>query len=60
VLAVPFLAFAAPAIIIRNTLLGIRIENRRAEFVFLATSIAAFWSMMSGRVITMMLKSLGL
>jgi hypothetical protein len=60
VLAVPFLAFAAPAIIVRNTIRGRRIENRRFEFVFLATTIALFWSLMSGRVVTMVARSFGL
>ncbi len=60
VLAVPFLAFAAPAIIVRNTIRGRRIENRRFEFVFLATTLALFWSLMSGRVVTMMVRSFGL
>jgi hypothetical protein len=57
VLAVPFLAFAAPAIIVRNTIRGRRIENRRFEFVFLATTIALVWSLMSGRVVTMVIGS---
>ena len=56
-LAVPFLAFAAPAIIVRNTIRGRRIENRRFEFVFLATLIALMWSLMSGRVVTMVIGS---
>lgn len=59
VLAVPFLAFAAPVIIVRNTIRGRRIENRRFEFVFLATFIALVWSLMSGRVLTMVLRGLG-
>lgn len=59
VLAVPFLAFAAPAIILRNTIRGRRIENRRMEFVFLATTLALAWSLMSGRVVTMVLLSFG-
>ena len=58
--AVPFLAFAAPAIIVRNTIRGRRIENRRFEFVFLATLVALMWSLMSGRVLTMVLHSVGL
>ncbi|MFN3854607.1 MAG: DUF6949 family protein [Phreatobacter sp.] len=60
VLAVPFLAFAAPAIILRNTIRGRRIENRRMEFVFLASLLALTWSLMSGRVVTMIIHSLGL
>ena len=39
---------AAPFLIMRNTLLGRRQEGRRFEFVFLATLIAGFWSLMSG------------
>ena len=35
--AVPFLVFAAPFIIMRNTLRGARIERRRFEFVMMAT-----------------------
>ncbi|CEJ13626.1 DUF6949 family protein [Phreatobacter sp. AB_2022a] len=60
VLAVPFLAFAAPAIIMRNTIRGRRIHNRRFEFVFLATLIAGVWSLMSGRVVSMVLVTAGL
>ncbi|QCI62809.1 DUF6949 family protein [Phreatobacter stygius] len=59
VLAVPFLAFAAPAIIIRNTIRGRLIENRRFEFVFLATVLAGIWSLMSGRVVAMVIMSFG-
>ena len=35
--AVPFLVFAAPFIIMRNTLRGAKIERRRFEFVMMAT-----------------------
>ncbi len=56
--AVPFLAFAAPFIIMRNTLRGRRIERRRIEFVMLATVAASFWSMMSGTVVVMMVQAL--
>ena len=48
--AVPFLVFAAPFIIMRNTVRGRKIENRRLEFVMMATVIAGFWSMMCGTV----------
>ena len=51
--AVPFLVFAAPFIIMRNTLRGARIERRRFEFVMLATILAGFWSLMSGTVALM-------
>ena len=49
--AVPFLVFAAPFIIMRNTLRGARVERRRFEFVMMATIIAGFWSLMSGTVV---------
>jgi hypothetical protein len=55
--AVPFLAFAAPFIIMRNTLRGQRIERRRIEFVMLATITASFWSMMSGTILVMGLEA---
>jgi hypothetical protein len=57
---VPFLAFAAPFIIMRNTLRGHRFERRRIEFVMLATVLAGFWSMMSGTVVVTTLRALGL
>ena len=55
--AVPFLAFAAPFIIMRNTIRGRRIERRRIEFVMLATVAASFWSMMSGTIVVMLLEA---
>ena len=58
--AVPFLAFAAPFIIMRNTIRGRRLERRRVEFVMLATVLAGFWSLMSGTVLVMMLQLVGL
>jgi len=51
--AIPFLVFAAPFIIMRNTVRGRRIERRRMEFVMIATVIAGLWSMMSGTVVMM-------
>ncbi|MEZ2141521.1 MULTISPECIES: DUF6949 family protein [Bradyrhizobium] len=57
--AVPFLVFAAPFIIMRNTLRGMRVESRRAEFVMMATLIAGFWSMMSGTFFLMTLRAAG-
>ena len=48
---VPLLVVAAPFLIMRNTILGQRQEGRRFEFVFLATLIAGFWSLMSGLVL---------
>jgi hypothetical protein len=57
--AVPFLVFAAPFIIMRNTLRGARIERRRFEFVMMATVLAGFWSMMSGTFFLMTLRAAG-
>lgn len=58
--AVPFLVFAAPFIIMRNTLMGQRIERRRFEFVMMATVLAGFWSLMSGTFVVMTLEAVGL
>jgi hypothetical protein len=58
--AVPFLVFAAPFIIMRNTLAGAKIERRRFEFVMIATVIAGFWSLMSGTSFLMTLRAAGL
>ena len=60
VAAVPLLMFSAPFLIMRNTLIARRIEGRRFEFVFLATMIAGFWSLMSGLVLVMSLETFGL
>jgi hypothetical protein len=57
--AVPFLVFAAPFIIMRNTLVGAKVERRRFEFVMIATVIAGFWSLMSGTFFLMTLRAAG-
>ena len=57
--AVPFLAFAAPFIIMRNTIRGRQLEGRSFTAVMAATVIAGFWSLMSGNVFVMALASLG-
>ncbi|WP_439368974.1 DUF6949 family protein [Bradyrhizobium sp. DASA03120] len=57
--AVPFLVFAAPFLIMRNTLRGMQVESRRVEFVMMATVIAGFWSMMSGTFFLMTLRAAG-
>jgi hypothetical protein len=46
--AIPFLVFAAPFIIVRNTVRGRIHEDRNFMFVALATIIAGFWSLFSG------------
>ncbi|MDQ8726570.1 DUF6949 family protein [Bradyrhizobium sp. LHD-71] len=58
--AVPFLVFAAPFIIMRNTVRGRRTDNRRVEFVMLASVLAGFWSGMSGTFFVMLLQAVGL
>ncbi|MEO1198848.1 MAG: hypothetical protein AAFX39_06390 [Pseudomonadota bacterium] len=45
------LAFAGPAILIRNSVRGRRIENRPWKFVLGGCVIAAGWSFFSGTVI---------
>jgi hypothetical protein len=57
--AIPLLVLSAPFLIMRNTILGRRQEGRRFEFVFLATLIAGFWSLMSGLVLVMTLQACG-
>ncbi len=58
--AVPLLVFAAPFIIMRNTIRGRRIEGRRFEFVMAATVVAGVWSILSGTVVVMVLQLIGL
>lgn len=60
VASVPILVLAAPFLIMRNTLRAGQVGQRRAEFVMLATVIAAFWSLMSGTALVMALQALGL
>jgi len=48
---VPLVVFSAPFIIVRNTILGRRLEDRPFGFVMLATAIACGWSLMSGRLV---------
>ena len=43
----------------RKTILGRRLEGRRFEFVFLATLIAGFWSLMSGLALMTTLQACG-
>ena len=56
----PFLVFAAPFIIMRNTLRGDRWRSRRFEFVMMATVFAGFWSLMSGTFVVMTLRAAGI
>ena len=58
--AVRFTVFAAPFIIMRNTLQGAKInERRRFEFVMMATVLAGFWSLMSSTFFLMTLRASG-
>ena len=58
--AVPLIVFAAPFIIMRNTIRGSRIEERGFSMVMMATIIAGGWSLMSGSVVLMALTALGI
>ena len=58
--AVPLIVFAAPFIIMRNTIRGCRIEGGRIHMAMLATIIAGFWSLMSGTVVVMALAAIGI
>ncbi|MCZ8181609.1 MAG: hypothetical protein O9322_01450 [Beijerinckiaceae bacterium] len=46
--ALPLLAAAGPAIIMRNTLRGRKYERRPIHFVAMSTIIASFWSIAIG------------
>jgi hypothetical protein len=58
--AIPILMFAAPFLIMRNTIRGAISDNRRFEFVTMATIIAGFWSLMSGTAVLTALRAIGL
>jgi hypothetical protein len=51
VACIPLVVFCAPFIIVRNTILGRRLERRPFPSVMLATIIACLWSLMSGRLV---------
>jgi hypothetical protein len=57
--ALPLVIFAAPFIIMRNTIRGRRLEGRRFEFVMVATIIAGLWSLMSGTLVMMLVLAIG-
>lgn len=57
--AVPFLVFAAPFIIMRNTLRERPIAGRRFTVAMLATILAGLGSLMSGTAVLMALHALG-
>ena len=57
--AVPFLMFAAPYLIVRNTIRGRKVEGRNFGFAAVAALVAGFWSLMSGTVVVMALQAIG-
>jgi hypothetical protein len=57
--AVPLLMLSAPFLIMRNTLMAKQQEGGRFQFVFVATLISGFWSLMSGTVLVMSLQAVG-
>ena len=48
VAAIPLLAVAGPAIIMRNTVRGRKYERRKVHFVAAATVFASLWSILIG------------
>jgi hypothetical protein len=48
---VPLVVFSAPFIILRNTVLGRRMERRPLLSVVAAAVIACVWSLLSGRLV---------
>ena len=56
--SIPFLIFAAPYIILRNTIHA-GIEGQKFLVVTLATILVGFWSLMCGTVVVMALEALG-
>jgi hypothetical protein len=59
VLTVPFLVFAAPFIIMRNTLRACQLEGRGFLPAATATVLASFWSLASGSIVVMALQAVG-
>lgn len=57
--AVPFLLFAAPFIIVRNTIRAAGMERRGFGIAMVAALVAGFWSLMSGTMVVMFLEAVG-
>jgi hypothetical protein len=57
--AVPFLLFAAPFIIIRNTIRAARGSGGNFGFAMMAALVAGFWSLMSGTIVVMAFEAFG-
>lgn len=60
VASVVFLVFAAPFIIMRNTIRGRRIERRNFFYAMIATVVAGLWALLSGNMLVMAMRALGL
>jgi hypothetical protein len=58
--AIPLLTFAAPFIIMRNTIRARRVITRRFEVVMIATIVAGFWSLVTGSFVVMTLRTVGI
>jgi hypothetical protein len=58
--AIPLLTFAAPFIIMRNTMRARRVITRRFEVVMIATIVAGFWSLVTGSFVVMTLRIVGI
>jgi hypothetical protein len=54
------LILSAPFLIMRNTLASADPHPNRFQFVFLATVVSGFWSLMSGTLVMMTLQACGL
>jgi hypothetical protein len=57
--SVPFLVFAAPFIILRNTIRGVSLESRGFMPAMLATMLAGFWSLSCGLVMMGLMRAAG-
>ncbi len=55
--SVPFLVFAAPFIILRNTIRGVTIQSRGFMPAMLSTVLAGFWSLSCGLVMLGLVRS---
>jgi hypothetical protein len=58
--AIPLLAFAAPFVIMRNTIRVRAHSTGRFQLALIATIVAGLWSLMSGTVAVMALELIGL
>ena len=58
--AMPFVVFAAPFLIMRNTVRARGVARRRFLTAMVATVVAGYWSLVSGSLIVMAVRALGL